>query len=51
MCIRDRNAVIIFRFDSTDEAIEALKNNGFNVLKGEKVYGCLLYTSPSPRDS
>ena len=33
------NAVNIFRFDSTDEAIEALRNNGFNVLKGEKVYG------------
>ena len=33
------NAVIIFRFDSTDEAIEALQQNGFKVLKGEQVYG------------
>ena len=33
------NAVIIFRFDSTDEAIQALLENGFKVLKGEKVYG------------
>ena len=31
--------VIIFRFDSTDEAIEALQQNGFKVLKGEQVYG------------
>ena len=33
------NAVIIFRFDSTDEAITALQNGGFTVLPGEKVYG------------
>lgn len=34
-----QNAVIIFRFDSTDEAITALQNGGFTVLPGEKVYG------------
>jgi hypothetical protein len=33
------NAVIIFRFDSTDEAINELQNGGFTVLPGEKVYG------------
>ena len=33
------NAVIIFRFDATDVAIEALQQNGFHVLKGEQVYG------------
>lgn len=33
------NAVIIFRFDSTDSAIEILQRKGFNVLPGEKVYG------------
>lgn len=34
-----RNAVIIFRFDATDEAIEVLQKGGFTVLPGEKVYG------------
>ena len=33
------NAVIIFRFDETDKAIETLLNNGFNVLDGERLYG------------
>ncbi len=33
------NAVIIFRFDSTDSAIRILQEKGFKVLPGEKVYG------------
>jgi hypothetical protein len=33
------NAVIIFRFDATDQAIEVLLKAGFTVLPGEKVYG------------
>ena len=33
------NAVIIFRFDSTDQAIDVLLKAGFTVLPGEKVYG------------
>jgi hypothetical protein len=33
-----KNAVIIFRFDNTDRAIEMLTSAGFNVLSGEKVY-------------
>jgi hypothetical protein len=33
------NAVIIFRIDAIDQAIEALQKNGFTVLPGEKVYG------------
>ncbi|MDD5476460.1 MAG: ACT domain-containing protein [Syntrophales bacterium] len=32
------NAIIIFRFDRTDEAIEILQNKGFNILPGDKVY-------------
>ena len=32
------NAVIIFRFDETDKAISALKNNNFTVLEGERLY-------------
>jgi len=32
------NAVIIFRFDNTDEAIRALSARGVTILKGEKVY-------------
>jgi hypothetical protein len=32
------NAVIIFRFDNPDRAIEHLLKAGFNVLPGEKVY-------------
>jgi hypothetical protein len=33
-----QNAVMIFRFDSTDAAIEVLLKNGITVLPGEKVY-------------
>jgi hypothetical protein len=32
------NAVIIFRFDETDRAIETLLANNFNVLQGERLY-------------
>jgi len=32
------NALIIFRFDRTDEAIEVLRENGITVLPGERVY-------------
>ena len=32
------NAVIIFRFDETDKAIDTLKGSGFNILKGERLY-------------
>ncbi len=32
------NAIIIFRFNMTDRAIEVLQKNGFNVLPGSKVY-------------
>lgn len=32
------NAVIIFRFDNPDRAIEILLKDGFQVLPGEKVY-------------
>lgn len=32
------NAVIIFRFDETDRAIQTLLDNGFNVLEGEQLY-------------
>lgn len=33
------NAVMIFRFDQTEEAIRVLSAAGFTVLRGEKVYG------------
>jgi hypothetical protein len=33
------NAVIIFRFDAPDKAIEVLQNNGLTVLPGAKLYG------------
>jgi len=33
------NAVIIFRFDDTDRAIDILLRNGHAVLPGEKVHG------------
>jgi hypothetical protein len=33
------NAVIIFRFDETDKAINALQQKGFNILPGERLYG------------
>jgi hypothetical protein len=32
------NAVIIFRFDNTEEAIRVLTGSGVNVLEGERVY-------------
>src|SRR5512136_1153177 len=32
------NAVIIFRFDSPDDAISILQRKGFTVLPGEKLY-------------
>ena len=32
------NAVIIFRFDATDRAIDVLTKSGFTVLPGDKVY-------------
>ena len=32
------NAVIIFRFDDSDAAIEVLRKNNFNVISGEKLY-------------
>ncbi len=39
------NAVIIFRFDETEKAIETLLKRGFNVLEGERIYrmGFYLY--------
>ncbi len=33
------NAVIIFRLDTPDRAIEVLKQNGLTVLPGAKLYG------------
>ena len=33
------NAVIIFRFDAPDKAIEVLQKNGMTVLPGAKLYG------------
>ena len=32
------NAVIIFRFDDTDKAIETLKRGAFNILEGRRLY-------------
>ncbi|MBA4398110.1 MAG: amino acid-binding protein [Syntrophus sp. (in: bacteria)] len=32
------NAVMLFRFDQQDKAIEVLVKNGINVLPGEKLY-------------
>ena len=32
------NAVIIFRFDETDKAIDTLTGSGFAVLEGERLY-------------
>ncbi|OHB32270.1 MAG: amino acid-binding protein [Desulfuromonadaceae bacterium GWC2_58_13] len=32
------NAVIIFRFDNTEEAIQVLTRGGVNVLEGERIY-------------
>ena len=33
-----KNAVLIFRFDRTDQAIETLQENGVTVLTGERLY-------------
>ncbi len=33
------NAVMIFRFDAPEKAIEILRQNGLTVLPGEKLYG------------
>jgi len=33
-----KNAVLIFRFDRTDQAIDVLLENGVKVLKGEELY-------------
>ena len=33
-----QNAVMIFRFDAPDKAIETLQQNGLTVLSGEKLY-------------
>ncbi|KAB2954308.1 amino acid-binding protein [Heliorestis acidaminivorans] len=33
------NALVIFRVEKIDKAIEVLKNNGIVVLTGDKVYG------------
>lgn len=32
------NAVIIFRFDETEQAIRVLTDKGFNILAGERLY-------------
>jgi hypothetical protein len=32
------NAVLIFRFDRTDQAIEVLTGKGFTVIPGDKLY-------------
>ncbi|QTA80444.1 Amino acid-binding ACT domain-containing protein [Desulfonema limicola] len=32
------NAVMIFRFDNTDEAIKLLEKNGFTIINGSKIY-------------
>jgi len=32
-------AIMIFRFDETDKAIEILSKNGINTVKGSKIYG------------
>jgi hypothetical protein len=34
-----QNAVMIFRFDNTDEALRVLGEAGISVLDGEKLYG------------
>jgi hypothetical protein len=33
-----RNAVLIFRFDRTDQAIEVLHKNNVRILSGEEIY-------------
>ena len=34
----ERSAVIIFRFDRTDQAIELLQKNNITIIPGEKLY-------------
>lgn len=34
----NENAVIIFRFDETEQAIQLLTSKGFTVLEGERLY-------------
>jgi hypothetical protein len=33
-----RNAILIFRFDRTDQAIEVLQKNSVRILSGEELY-------------
>jgi hypothetical protein len=33
-----RNAVLIFRFDKTDQAIEILKENDIRIVPGDELY-------------
>ena len=33
-----KNAVLIFRFDRTDEAIKILQDNGVRIIPGEELY-------------
>ena len=33
-----RNAILIFRFDRTDQAIEVLQQHGINMVPGDKLY-------------
>ena len=33
-----RNAILIFRFDRTDQAIEVLQKNNVHILSGEELY-------------
>lgn len=33
-----KNAVLIFRFDRTDEAIDILQKNGLKIIPGEELY-------------
>lgn len=35
---RGDNAIMIFRFDNTDNALEVLQKNGIRVFKGDEVY-------------
>jgi hypothetical protein len=33
-----QNAVLIFRFDNIDSAVEVLRRNGVTVIEGQKLY-------------
>ncbi|MBW1988218.1 MAG: ACT domain-containing protein [Deltaproteobacteria bacterium] len=35
---KEDNAVMIFRFDNTDQAVNALTGKGFSVIRGEELY-------------